>query len=375
MNVYIYANYQLMEIQRDYKVNRYFFLGIILLFAVFLLISLAQFFVAFLAAVVFYVLSKPLVEWLIKRWHWRKGWAAVLVIMVSFFIILLPISVLIPMLYNKIGSVATNPAELLNKVKEFDKALEQKFNVQLLSDDTINSLPSYATTILSAILKQSVNFFTTITMMYFFLYFMIQNINRMEAAIVFYLPFSRSKIFMFGTELVSQTFSNAVGIPLIAVVQGICAFGCYYIVGVNDPGFWGVITGFTSVIPIVGTGIIWVPMAAYLLITGEVWQGCFVIGWSAIIVGSVDNIIRFALAKRMADVHPIVTVLGVIIGLDYFGFIGIVVGPLLISYFLILLRIYYVEYQKPVKQKPQQRHIVPKYMHPIFGIKTPKRKK
>lgn len=365
-----------MEIQKDHKVNRYFFLVIILFFAIFLLYSLAQFFTAFLSAVIFYVLSKPLVEFLIKKWRWKKGLATLLIIALSFFIILLPLYILIPLVYNKISSVASNPTEILNNIKAFDKTLEDKFNLQLFSDKTINDLPSYATTILSAIVNQGLSFFTTITMMYFFLYFMIQNINHMEAAIVFYLPFERSKIKMFGSELVSQTFSNAVGIPLIAVVQGLCAFISYHIVGVSDAGFWGVVTGFTSVIPIVGTGIIWVPISVYLLITGQTWQGIFIIAWSAIIVGTVDNIIRFALAKRMADVHPVVTVLGVIIGLKYFGFIGLVFGPLLISWFIILLKIYYVEYQQPKKPKIKitKRYIFPKYMHPILGIRSDKKK-
>ncbi len=364
-----------METQKDYKVNRYFFLAIILLFAIFLLYSLSQFLVAFLAAIIFYVLSNPFAEWLIKKKRWRKSFTALFIIVLSFFIILLPLSVLIPLLYNKISGISSNPAEIINTVKSFDNSLEQKFNIQFLSDSTIASLPSYATGIVSMILSQGLSIFTTIVMMYFFLYFMIQNRSRMEAAIVFYLPFKREKINMFGRELVAQTFSNAVGIPLIAVAQGICAFICYNITHVPDPGFWGVVTGFTSVIPLVGSGLVWVPMAAYLLITGQTWQGVFVIVWSAVIVGTVDNIIRFALAKRMADVHPVVTVLGVILGLKYFGFIGLIFGPLLISWFIILLKIYYTEYlSTPPPKQIKKRHIIPGYMHPILGIKKDKKK-
>ena len=76
----------------------------------------------------------------------------------------------------------------------------------------------------------------------------------------------------------------------------------------------------------------------------------------------------------MADVHPIITVLGVILGLQYFGILGLIFGPLLISYFFILLKIYYVEYQKPVLARQKKRQIMPVYMQPFIGFGKPKKK-
>jgi predicted PurR-regulated permease PerM len=75
-------------------------------------------------------------------------------------------------------------------------------------------------------------------------------------------------------------------------------------------------------------------------------EGVGLIAWGAIVLGTMDNIVRFVLAKKMADVHPLVTLLGVIMGLKYFGITGLIFGPLLISYFLILLKIYYQEFQQ-----------------------------
>jgi len=366
-----------MEHHQDYKVNRYFFLSIIILFAAFLFFSLIEFFTAFLAAVIVYVLSRPFVEFLIKRKRWRKSWAAIAVIIISFFIILLPISLMITLLYNKIVPVAENPNLIINSVKDFEKVVHDKYGFDLFGEQTLAKIQAFATTVLSSILNQGLSIFTTITMMYFFLYFMLMNINRMEAAIVFYLPFKRSKIMMFGNELVAQTFSNSIGIPLIAVAQGFSSYIAYSVAGVKEAAFWGVITGFASIIPVVGIGIIWIPVAVFLLISGQTWQAFFVALWSILISGVADNVIRFALAKRMADVHPIVTVLGVIIGLKLFGITGLIFGPLIISYFIILLRIYYLEYQKPalVTRRNKPRQIVPSYMQPFLGISKEKSKK
>lgn len=359
-----------MDTTREYKVNRYFFLVIILIFGGFLLWSLIQFLTAFISAIIFYVLSKPSVDYLIKRRKWKKSRAAVLVIIVSFFIILMPIALLVTLLYNRITHVLLNPSDIINNLKHFGAIIQEKTGFQVVTTQTISSIQSYSTTILSYILNQGLGFFTTITMMYFFLYFMIVNTNRMEAAIVFYLPFKRDKIKMFGNELVAQTFSNAVGVPLIAVAQGFLGFLAFSITGLTEAGFWGVIIGFCSIIPVVGGGIVWIPAAIYQITLGHTWQGIFILAWGFLLMGSIDNIIRFILAKRMADVHPVVTVLGVIMGLKYFGFIGLIFGPLLISYFLILLRIYYMEYQHPVTSKRSKpRQLMPSYMQPFLGGK------
>lgn len=357
------------------QVNRYIFLSIILIFAFFLFASLRQFFPAFLGAITFYILSKSFACWLIEKKSWSKNMTTILVIIISFFLILLPVAGLISLLYNKISAVLSNPNIITDAIKQVDSVVEQKFHISIISNDTLGSIKSTASGLVSVIFNKSLGFLSTIIMMYFFLYFMMINMNRMEAAILLYLPFKKDKIKIFGSELVRQTFSNAVGIPAIAVVQGLAGFLCYWIIGLHENGFWGVITGFTSFIPVVGTGIVWVPVAGYMFISGHTWQGIFTVLYGALIMGTLDNVVRFILAKRMADVHPIITVLGVILGLQYFGFLGLIFGPLLISYFFILLKIYYVEFQRPIFiRDAKKRQIIPVYMQPFLGIKSTKKK-
>lgn len=331
--------------QQDHKINRYIFLAVILLFAGFLFFTLKEFFTAFLAALLFYVLSKPSVEYLIKKKNWSKTMAAVLVIVVSFFIILLPFSLLAGMLYNKAILIAGDTDAFLEPLKTLDKKLQADYHFQLLSEKNLSGIETYFTNFISSLLSQGLNLLSSMGMMYFILYFMIVNINRMEAAVIFYLPFKREKIMLFANELHAQTVSNAVGVPLIAVVQGTLAWGYYWWVDLSQPGFWAVLTGLSSIIPIVGAGIIWVPISIYLMANMGVAEGVGLIAWGAIVLGTMDNVVRFVLAKKMADVHPLVTLLGVIMGLEYFGITGLIFGPLLISYFLILLKIYYQEFQ------------------------------
>lgn len=343
-----------MEPKEGNKLNKTIFMIVIILFGVLLVYSLKEYFPAFLGSIMFYVLFKSWMEYLVGKRKWKKNKAALLIILVSFFIVLIPVILFFSMIYNKVAPVINHPEEFLGYLKEIDHNLTDKFGIELFSDKNIQKLQSTGSDIASGIVNEGFAFFAAITMMYFLLYFMLVNFNRMEASILLSLPFSNSKIKMFGSELKSQTFSNAIGVPLIAVIQGAFAFGIYYITGLPSAAFWAILTGFSSVIPIVGTGIIWLPASLYFFATGQIWQGLVVIGWCALIMGSMDNVIRFVLAKKMADVHPVVTVLGIIFGLHYLGITGLIFGPLIISYFLILLKIYFAEYQNLSLKKKKE---------------------
>lgn len=358
----------------DHKINKYFFLAIILLFGIFLFFSLIQFFSAFLGAVMFYVLSKPAMEKLIRR-KWKKSWAAVVIIILSFFIILLPLSIVGIMLYEKAKLFLAQPDLVEKTLSNVEKNINARYHIKIFSEKNIAGIQSFATSAVTSILNQGLNFVAAITMMYFFLYFMLININRMEAAIVFFLPFQRSKIFLFGRELVSQTYSNSVVVPMIALVQGLLGFIAYLITGLPEAGFWAIITGFASIVPIVGTGLVWIPATIYLFVTGHTWQGSFLLIWGAVILGSADNVIRFLLARRIADTHPVITVLGVIVGLQYFGLPGLIFGPLLISYFVILLKIYYLEYQSILPPVRRKKNIPIRFNLPFMGNTKPTKKK
>jgi predicted PurR-regulated permease PerM len=347
-----------MEVKSDFKVNKNIFLIIILVFGLFIAFSLSEYFTAFLGSVLFYVLFKGWMIKLVNRKKWKKSTAAILVIVVSFFIILLPMSLFFSMAYNKVVPIASNPNAFLPYVHQMDSTLQQKFGVEILTDENIVVIKSTSAKFVSGALNQGFAFFSSIVMMYFFLYFMLINFNRMEAYIILSLPFKKEKIKIFGEELKSQTFSNAVGIPLIAIAQGLFGYVIYLIAGIPDAGFWGILTGFASIIPIVGTAIIWVPVCAYLFFIGSNWQGVVVILWSVLVMGSMDNIIRFLLAKRMADVHPVITVLGIILGLEYLGITGLIFGPLIISYFLILTKIYYADYQNVTKKAKVKENVL-----------------
>ena len=163
------------------------------------------------------------------------------------------------------------------------------------------------------------------------------------------LPFKNTNTNTLLKELRASVVSNAIGIPVLAVCQGLLAILGYYLFGVNDFVLWGIMTGVASVVPFVGTAIVWIPISLLAFANGDIANGWWLLGWGTIIIGSSDNVIRMVLQKFMADVHPLITVLGVIVGLNLWGFFGLIFGPLLVSMFLLLVRVYSDEFISPRK--------------------------
>jgi predicted PurR-regulated permease PerM len=138
--------------------------------------------------------------------------------------------------------------------------------------------------------------------------------------------------------------ANAIGIPIICFVQGVFAAIGYLIFGVKDWGMLGFVTGVFAFFPLVGTMIIWVPVVIYMYTANLNLTATGLTIYSIVVTGNVDYITRLGLLKKMGNVHPMITVLGVIVGLKLFGFMGLIFGPLLISYFIILIKIYNNEF-------------------------------
>ena len=194
------------------------------------------------------------------------------------------------------------------------------------------------------ILGATFNTLSTIVFMYFILYFMLVNGRKIENTLYEYIPLRDTNVKRLGNEVNRMVMSNALGIPLIALAQGVIGLIGYLIIGVKEPFFWFGMTCITSMIPVVGAALAYIPIAIIFFANGQTGQGIATLAFGLILIGSTDNVLRFTLLKKLGDVHPLTTIFGVIVGLNLFGFIGLIFGPLLISMFMLLLKIYSNEF-------------------------------
>jgi predicted PurR-regulated permease PerM len=275
---------------------------------------------------------------------WKPSMAAALLMVTTILVILVPIWILVRMLTSKVSYAIDHSNELISALQTLIQDIEARTGMHLMNDDTLNKLGSFIANALPVILGVTFNALAILFFMYFILYFMLVNGKYMESQLHNYLPMSDENAKKLGREIKTIVFSNALGIPGVAFMQGIVAIIGYYILGVKEPWFWFVVTCITAMLPAIGAALAFVPLALIFFANNQTWQGIVMLVYGFGVIGTVDNIFRFTWARKIANVHPLITIFGVLIGIKLFGFVGLIFGPLLISLFVLLLRIYASEF-------------------------------
>ena len=322
------------------KINEYFPLILICLFSIVLIFELYQFLNAFLGAIIMYVLLRPLQIRLTQKKKWKKGLASITLMLLSFLVIMVPIFGFSYLLISKMSVIFNESSFLFHIIDNIDAKFQEMFGRELLTADNLKGIQEKAGALITIFLGGTMNILGDLLIMYFILYYMLVNTGKIEKSLNKNIPMDNDDIQLLGDELKAQTYSNAIGMPLLALIQGIFAWIGYLIFGIQDAFFWGMMTGFFSFIPFVGSALIWAPAAIYQFSYGAPWQGIGIIIFGILVIGTVDNVFSFVFQKQFADVHPAITVFGVIIGLQLFGIPGLIFGPLLLSWFLLLIKIY-----------------------------------
>ncbi|WP_417885943.1 AI-2E family transporter [Zunongwangia sp.] len=324
-------------------VRQIFALLLILLLAVLIFREMIPYLTGILGAITLYVLLSNWMQKLVNK-GWKPSLAAGLLMLGSFLVILVPTGGIVLMLTSKIGKAVDNSEMVISAVKDQLNNAEKYVGYDISGNIDTSSITEWLSTNLQNLAGGTFNAFVAIGIMYFILYFMLINRDEMKKAMVDYIPLGKSNLDTIAKESSLLVKSNALGIPLVAFAQGIIALIGYLIFGVPDPFFWFVITAIGSMIPFIGTAIGIAPTTILLFAEGNNWQAIALLIYGIVVVGSTDNLIRIMVLDRLAKVHSLITLIGVVIGVQLFGFIGLIFGPLLISLFLLLLKIYKKEY-------------------------------
>jgi len=341
------------------KSNQAIFRIFIFLFAAALLYMLRTFLDAFLGAIILYVLFRPPMIYLCEKKKWRKGLASAFLMLVSFVVVMLPVFAISYMLVSKLTLFFSDSSMVVHMMNSLDENIRNFTGLNLFTEENIQNLQARATEAITSLLGQTFGMLADVAIMYFMLFYLLTNYGRWSVLIRTFVPVDPDKIHEFSAELKSMTFSNALGAPLLALIQGLFAFMGYWIFGIQEPLFWGLMTGFLSFVPVIGTTLIWFPAAVIQITSGFMWQGIGILLYGIFVIGVVDNVFRLIFQKKFADVHPLVTILGVIAGLPLFGVAGIIFGPLMIAYFLLLLKMYQEEFNlvpRPITHPPSVPH-------------------
>jgi predicted PurR-regulated permease PerM len=299
----------------------------------------------------------PVFKWLIKRLGGRRSLAALLMCLLVVLLLIVPLA-------NILYYAAQQSIVAYGHLRDFVASLSGgqtsglSPNVQLVYDfvrenefakntllGVVDYLKQWFASGAGLIIMGTTNFFVSLVMIILTMFFFFVDGEKMLDRLRRWTPLSNrydEEIFH-KFQVVSQ--STIISTFVTAIAQGAIGAIGLFIVGVPAI-LGGVAMAFLSLIPYLGAGLVWAPISAYLLFSGQIWQGIFLAVWGAGVVGTADNLIRAYIIKGKAEVHPIFVIFSILGGIALFGFWGVVFGPLIISLAVTIMHIYELEYHE-----------------------------
>jgi predicted PurR-regulated permease PerM len=330
--------------QFNNRIRQVVLLLVISFFGFLIIKELYVFLPGLMGALTIYILGRERYFKLTENRGWKPALTALLFILIFLLVIASPLYYTVVLVSPKITNVFSHADELKVGVQALSDKLKQLTGEELLSEKNMNSLQSNLANFIPTFLNSSFTILGNMLVMFFVLFFMFTGGREMEKSVRHFIPLHQESIVALAQETKHMIKANAIGIPLISIVQGLAAWLGYLIFGLDDPLMWGFLTGVFAFFPIVGTMMIWVPLVIYLYSQGLSTPATGLLIYSLFVTGNVDYLARVTLMKKIGNVHPLVTVFGVIVGLQLFGFMGFIFGPLVFSYVTILIKIYAHEF-------------------------------
>ncbi len=294
-----------------------------------------------LAAPVLAIVWAPVQAKLTRRLSPRL--AASLLLLLTLLLIVLPgfglITLLVGQAQNAIEAMVDSP--LLGRLDEITVGPIQVGPAVLhLGQNVLSWIGSNAFSLLGTATRLVLGLLFT----FVGLYYLLVRPGDAWRAVEPYIPFSPERTAALRERFHNVTWSTVMGTGLNAVIQGVLVALAFLAVGISNAAFWGAVTAVLSILPLVGSGLVWGPAAVSLLITGRPAAAIGLALWGALVVANVDNLLRPMVYRRFAHMHPMITLVGAVVGVEHFGLVGLVLGPLAIQYFFELVSIYRQEY-------------------------------
>lgn len=349
---YIDKNQTFMVADFNNRIRQVAFLLIVTALAILVFKELYVFFPGFLGALTLYILCRKYYFHLTEQRKWKKGLTAILFMVVFMACIVVPVYFAIQMIFQKINMIVENPEPVNHAIDAISSQLREWTGQDLLTKEATTDIRKKAASFIPGILNSSATMVGNLLMILFLVFFMFKNGRLMEDTLEHFIPLKHKNIESIADETCSMVRANALGIPLISLIQGLVALVGYWIVGIEDFVLLGLITGLCAFFPVIGTAMIWLPIVIFLFSKGETGKAIGLAAYSAVIIGNIDYVARITFLQKVGNVHPVITILGLIAGLRLFGFWGFIFGPLLISYLLLLIRIYRSEFGATAVNRP-----------------------
>lgn len=356
-----------LEKERSMIVNRLpgYFLIFSIIGTLYLLYQVIEpFFTTLLIAGVLTILFYGVYSKILKLFRGASRTASILTCVIVLCIIVVPLAFFIFLLaregidmYGTISEkISSGAFDFLFKWKEggwfYDLKVRlapvvdfDKLDIKAFVVDTARNVSTFLVAQSAEIAKNIGSIMLSSVIMLFSMFYLFKDGNKFIEKLTILSPLPKKYEVEILRRVKETIKAIAFGVFLTAIIQGLIAGIGYTIVGVSNPVFWATATAFFSLIPLVGTATIWVPIALITILTGNYVGGVFLGLWGVFVVGTIDNLVAPMLIGSRAKTYPLLTFFVVIGGIWVFGLQGLIFGPMVLILLLTLLHIYELEYK------------------------------
>lgn len=304
-------------------------------------IALWPFLSGLLGAGALYVLFVSPHRWLSRRLP--AGWSAALTLVGALVVVAVPLAAMI-------GPVIDQAPGALRSIEElaaFARAHELRvgpIDVGAEVAKASGAAVSWLSTRLLAFVGNATAAALNLVIAFFGLYYLLRSGDTVWPSLRELIPFSEETSEALRERFLRVTEAMMVGTVVVAAVQGTLIGVGFAVVGLPAPVFWGIATAFVSILPVLGSALVWLPAVIVLAFQARYGAAVTLLLIGGLVASNLDNIIRPFVYRRVSDLHPMITLVGAFAGVKYFGLVGLLLGPLAIAYLFELVRFYRIEY-------------------------------
>ncbi|MEC3911998.1 AI-2E family transporter [Sphingobium sp. CR2-8] len=342
---------------RSYKLEDGFFLSLVILVSIAFAAVLEPFFAAVLWGIIVAVLFWPIQQRIAARMPGRRNSAALITLLLIIAIVIIPAILLsfaliqeAAHIYAQIQSGQIDFARMFAQMQaalpDWAHGLLRRFGLNNFDAARITVTrgltSSFRTWAGQALLigQSAFSFVIALGVMLYLSFFLLRDGEKLSQRFAEAAPLRPHQREALLTRFVVVIRATVKGSLVVAIVQGVLGGIIFWAVGIQGALLWGVLMGAFSLLPAIGAAIVWGPVALYLFATGEIWQAIVVVASGALIIGSVDNVLRPILVGRDTRIPDYVVLISTLGGIELFGFNGIVIGPVIAALFIATWNIF-----------------------------------
>ena len=340
--------------------SRYFLLVVLIGIGIVFFNMIKIFLIPMILAAVIVVLFYPFYGWLLKVFRNRKSFSSLVCCLILLLGLITPVSIITNLVSGEaIGLYQTTEQKveeiiqkgdefLLKKIKE--QKLIKKFHLDKIAWQASfqESAQAAAQLLAMAINKASKGTFQILAnlfLTFFSMYYFFRDGDKLIQRLKYLSPLADKYIEELFTRFISVSRATIKGTVVVGLIKGFIGGLTFWIFGISSPILWGVVMAILSIVPMLGAWFVMYPAALIMMVMGHIWQGIALFLISAVIIGSVDNILQPRLVGRSSGLHDLLIFFSTLGGISMFGVMGFIVGPIIAALFVSILDVYCIEFK------------------------------